>query len=176
MRWLIVLAAITGLAGCGTQSPGLTTPTPNPVTPLSPYDTLFVSLYPGASGAEWTVATQDTSVTLTDVGAQEVFAKIVYDTRDSLHLKVWGWKDIVSGQGDIVAAYYEEQYQPQDSTWRLTGAEPVDHCLRAPQSLYLIVKWFDNGGSDGTGGYSAWIEPTYVAGSYSAHWPEARCQ
>lgn len=153
---LVVLSAafaiaLVGLcsAGCSKTPTAPKVPEPDLIPPMSLYDTLYVYLtFDPYLPAEyrWTVATQDTSITLgwPENGSPfERVGAIVYDTRDSLLIRVKGWKTAdYYHPHELDSTVYVQSYPPQDSTWRLPSA-PVNPCQRVPLLLAFSQERYD---------------------------------
>jgi hypothetical protein len=144
---LVVLCS----AGCSKSptSPTQSVPHPDPIPPMSRYDTLYVYLsFDPYLPAEyrWTIATQDTSITLGWPSDGSPFVRIgaiIYDTRDSLLIRVKGWKTAdYYHPHELDSTAYVQNYPPQDSTWRLPSA-PVDPCKRVPLLLAFSQERYD---------------------------------
>jgi hypothetical protein len=151
-RSLVAFALIVALAACGcAKKPTAPTPDPEPIPepipPMSRYDTLFVVLVDENTvpAVEWGVWTQDTSITVTQ--ANPVGA-IIYDTQDSLHLRLNpGWTTFIghygiyldAGPSPLQPPNEHQNYPPQDSAWRIPGAS-VDPCKRVPRVL-AFSRW-----------------------------------
>jgi hypothetical protein len=140
MRWQAAAAVLAALilGGCSGKSSAPTAPKeePEPIPPMSRYDTLYVLLSDDARVGDklWTVSTQDTLVSVT---AAEPLAAIIYDTWDSLKVHVSGWRDDGTYPShQLVSAQFAQDYPPQDSTWRLPNA-PVDSHKRVPGAFFF---------------------------------------
>lgn len=151
----LCLATVICSAGCG-KKPAPTAPggpPPDPIPPMSRFDTLLVVLADdGYTGAphRWTITSQYGSITLPGDADTTIYtcdgsgsncvwispAAIIYDTRDSLRIRIEGWESgfYYNRSHQIDSTLYVKTYPPQDSTWRLPNA-PVDPCKRVPTVL-----------------------------------------
>jgi hypothetical protein len=139
----LAAGVVVVLAGCGPTS----SPTqPKATSPaLSRFDTLRVELdhdtWFMANDFRWTVSTRDTSVI---VSPDSNVAVIIYDTRDSLTIRVDGWKDPTTSPYMVCAPWvYTAHYPPQQDSWRVPGATP-DLCVRVPSTLRFYQHWWQD--------------------------------